>query len=152
MDTLARLEAVEALKRLKARYFLHLDEKDWAAWRTVFADDAEMDVSAHFADAPDPSLYILRGADAIVAGVAAQLGETRTAHHGHTPILDVHGPDAASGIWALEDTLFMPDGARLTGFGHYHEDYRRAGDGDWRIWRTRLTRIGLVYSPPSATA
>ena len=36
MDVAAELEA---LKRLKARYCRYLDNKDWVAWRTLFADD-----------------------------------------------------------------------------------------------------------------
>ena len=78
--------------------------------------------------------------------VRGALGETVTAHHGHTPIIDLTDDDTATGIWAMEDNLFMPDGSRLDGFGHYHETYRRI-DGAWRIARSRLTRLQLVYHP-----
>jgi ketosteroid isomerase-like protein len=139
------VETIEALKQLKARYFYHLDRKDWAAWREVFTEDAVMDLSFHFPAAPDPSPYIFRGVDEIVKNVTARLGETVSAHHGHDPMLEVASATEASGIWAMEDNLFMPDGKRLTGYGHYHESYRRIGAA-WRISRTRLTRLRLVYS------
>lgn len=145
MDRLTRLEIIEELKQLKARYFYHLDNKDWAGWRELFAPDAVLDISSHFPDLPDPSIHNVKGADAIVADVSAKLKETITAHHGHTPIFDVKNENEASGIWAMEDNLFMPDGSRLDGFGHYHEEYRNI-DGTWRIAVTKLTRIKLVYS------
>lgn len=146
MDVTAKLEAIEEVKRLKARYFLHLDRKDWARWGEVFTDDVVMDVSAQFPDAPDPSIHVMRGRDAIVTSVSGFLGETATAHHGHTPIIDVASESEASGIWAMEDNLFLPDGSRMLGYGHYEETYRRDG-GTWRIARTRLTRIRVIVMP-----
>lgn len=149
MDTIAKLAAIEELKRLKARYFYHLDRKDWAGWGDVFAEDAVMNVSAQFPDAPDPSVHVMRGRDTIVCSGRGFLGGTVTAHHGHTPILDVASESEASGIWAMEDNLFMSDGSRMLGYGHYEEEYRRA-DGSWRIARTKLTRIRVIVIPPAA--
>jgi hypothetical protein len=141
MDRLLRLEIIEELKQLKARYFYYLDSKDWTRWRQLFATDAVMDISSHFPDLPDPSIHNTKGADAIVKDVSTRLQETITAHHGHCPIFDVKNETEASGIWAMEENLFMPDGSRLDGFGHYHEDYKKI-DGSWRIAMTKLT------SPP----
>jgi hypothetical protein len=45
MDDLARLAAVEEIKKLKARYYRFLDTHDWDAFEMVFTEDAEMDVS-----------------------------------------------------------------------------------------------------------
>lgn len=149
MDAAQRLEIVEEVKRVKARYFLHLDRKEWDRWGEVFAADVVMDVSAQFPDAPDPSIHILCGRDTVVRSVAGFLGETVTAHHGHTPLVDVESTDAASAIWAMEDNLFLPDGARLAGYGHYEEAYRRI-DGAWRIARTKLTRIKVIYTAAPA--
>ena len=36
---------IEAIKRLKARYFRTLDTKDWAAYREVFVDDVVIDTT-----------------------------------------------------------------------------------------------------------
>ncbi|PXA82816.1 DUF4440 domain-containing protein [Nostoc sp. 3335mG] len=149
MDVATKLDIVEEVKRLKARYFYHLDRKDWAGWGEVFAEDVVMDVSAQFPDAPDPSVHVMRGRDTIVRSVSGFLGQTVTAHHGHTPIIDVHSKDEASGIWAMEDNLFMPDGSRMLGYGHYEEQYRRI-DGIWRIAKTKLTRIRVIVTPPNA--
>ena len=39
------LVEIETIKQLKARYCRYLDTKDWAAWRTIFADDFLSDTS-----------------------------------------------------------------------------------------------------------
>ena len=45
VDAVERLEAIEEIKQLKARYFRCMDTKDWDGFTTVFAPDARMDVS-----------------------------------------------------------------------------------------------------------
>ena len=43
--TLAELNHIEAIKRLKARYFRMLDTKNWVEWGKIFAPDAVLRVS-----------------------------------------------------------------------------------------------------------
>src|SRR5262245_17675398 len=136
-DQLQELVAIEAIKRLKARYFRCLDTKDWEGWGQVFTTDALMEV-------PEADV-VENGRDAIVAAVSAALEGATTVHHGHMPEIEVTGPDTAQGVWAMFDYVEWPaaeDGARigLQGYGHYREEYRRDG-GDWRIAKTRLERI-----------
>ena len=71
--------------------------------------------------------------------VRASLDGVRTVHQVHSPEIEVAG-DEARAIWAMQDRLVWPDGRTLTGFGHYHERYRRV-DGTWRIAEGRLTRL-----------
>ncbi|CAN5309809.1 nuclear transport factor 2 family protein [soil metagenome] len=134
---------IEQISQLKARYFYHLDAKQWDDYGMVFAQDAVLDVTGEYPDAPDPSLYIVTGRAAIARFVGAAVEGIVTVHHGHMPIITLHDDANASGIWAMEDNLFMADGARMTGFGHYHEEYRRL-DGSWFITRCRLTRLRIV--------
>ena len=98
MDGLARLEAIEEIKQLKGRYFLHLDTRNWGEWRKVFADDALRDVSGHSPDADDPSVHNRHGVDAIVEMVSGSLAGIVTAHHGHTPIITIDSDETASGV------------------------------------------------------
>jgi hypothetical protein len=61
------------------------------------------------------------------------------------PEIWIEGPDHATGIWAMEDKLWVQEGSPLPfkwmhGYGHYHERYVRVG-GDWRIQEIRLSRI-----------
>lgn len=134
---------IEQISRLKARYFFHLDSKQWPDWGAVFTEDAVLDVRGEYPDAPDRDRYLLSGRSSIREFVSTVLRDIVTVHHGHTPIVTVQDDDTASGIWAMEDNLFMADGSRMTGYGHYHEQYRRV-DGEWLIAHCRLTRLRII--------
>ena len=53
MDPLARIEAVEEIRRLKAAYFRTMDTKDWDGFAAVFAPDAVMDMSGEIKTDPE---------------------------------------------------------------------------------------------------
>ncbi|WP_363304049.1 nuclear transport factor 2 family protein [uncultured Sphingomonas sp.] len=84
---LERLEALEDLRTLKARYFYHLDRQDGVRRGAVFTRDATLDVSSQFPDS-DPADFRLTGIAAIVALVSGMTAGVVSAHHGHTPILE----------------------------------------------------------------
>jgi SnoaL-like protein len=126
----------EAIKACKARYFRHMDTKNWDEWALVFTMDAHMEV-------PEAGM-VVDGRAAIVHQVSTALQGTTTVHHGHMPT----GRDTARGIWSMEDYVEFPpgtDGVRvgLRGYGHYHEEYRRDTDGQWRISRLHLSRLRI---------
>ena len=138
-DTTAlhRLVAIEEIKQLKARYFRSMDTRQWDDFGQVFARNAVLEVPE--ADTTQT------GRDAIVAFVSGALIGARTAHHGHMPEIEITGADTARGTWAMFDYVEWPaseSGGRvgIQGFGHYIEEYARE-DGQWRISRTRLTRL-----------
>lgn len=138
MDQLAQLEASEAIKALKARYFRALDTKDWEAFASVFADDVRLEV-------PEAQVELV-GRDAVVEAVSSVLLDARTVHHGHTCEIDVVSDSVATGIWAMEDYVEYPptDQGRvgLRGYGHYHERYV-VERGEWRIASSRLERLRI---------
>ncbi len=68
-----------------------------------------------------------------------------TVHHGHTPEIEIISRDEATGIWAMEDKLWVQPASVLPfvfmhGYGHYHKRYVRLADG-WRIQEIRLVRL-----------
>jgi hypothetical protein len=145
LTAVERLAAIEDIKQLKARYFRCMDTKDWAGFAQVFAPDAVMDMSGEMRDGTTEGEGITRGNTEIAAFVRGAVDAVTTVHHGHTPEIDITGPDTATGIWAMEDKLRWPEGApinTLHGYGHYHEEYARTPDG-WRISRTTLTRLRI---------
>jgi hypothetical protein len=143
VDTVERLEAIEEIKQLKARYFRCMDAKDWDGFKAVFAPDARMDVSGELSgDAPDGN-GITTGNGEIAEFVRGSIDAVTTVHHGHTPEIDVTSPTNATGIWAMEDHLWWPEDSPITtmhGYGHYHETYEKQ-EGQWRITSTTLTRL-----------
>ena len=136
-DTAAEIEAI---KRLKARYFRTMDTKDWEAMRQVFADDVVMDTS-------EAGGGVVEGADAFLDFLRPTLEGAVTVHQGHMPEIELLGPTTASGVWALEDRIIWSNGVRLQGYGHYYETYEKS-QGEWRIKSSRLTRLHVELIQP----
>jgi hypothetical protein len=126
---------LRAIETLKARYFRLLDTKQWDAWRALFTEDFEGHVQG-----PHPDIHFA-SADEMVETNRKVLAEAPTVHHGHTPEITLTGPDTAEGIWAMVDVVTLGDG--FTGYGHYHEAYRKV-EGGWKIAKLRLTRTLIV--------
>ena len=143
MNAVERLDAIEEIKQLKARYFRCMDTKDWDGFTSVFAPDARMDVTGELGDGAPDGAGVTTGNREIAAFVRASIDEVTTAHHGHTAEIDVTSPTSATGIWAMEDHLWWPEGSpisRMHGYGHYRETYEKI-DGRWLITSTTLTRL-----------
>ncbi|MCX2931625.1 nuclear transport factor 2 family protein [Mycobacterium sp. CVI_P3] len=133
---------VEAIKQLKARYCRLLDTKDWAAWRDIFTDD-------FVSDTTESGGVLIHGADEFVEFIRSTLGKPSqpTVHQVHAPEIELTSPQAASGIWALNDVVRLGPGVNLQGYGHYHETYEKS-DGQWRIKTSKLTRLREdVFNP-----
>ncbi len=134
-DDATTLLAIESIKQLKARYCRYLDTKDWAAWRTVFADD-------FVSDTAEAGGKVIEGADDFVAFTRNALGRPSqaTAHQVHAPEIELTSATTARGVWALQDVVRFGPGVSLVGFGHYHETYENIA-GRWVIKSSKLTRL-----------
>ena len=130
---------IEAIKRLKARYFRTMDTKDWEGMRAVFTDGVVIDTT-------ESGGGLVTGGDEFMAFLTETLAGARTTHHGHMPEIVVTSPTTATGIWAMEDRIRWPDGSTLHGSGHYHDTYERT-DGVWRIASSTLTRLHMDFVP-----
>jgi hypothetical protein len=134
------VDGIEAIKRLKARYFRSIDTKDWAGLRAVFHGDAVVDTTASGGG-------VVTGADAFVEFLRQTLDGAVTVHQGHMPEIDLTSDTTATAIWALHDVIVWPNGTRLDGFGHYHDRYECVG-GRWLITSTTLTRLHMDLTGP----
>lgn len=133
---------IEAIRRLKARYFRLLDTKQWDDWREVFTPD----VSIWTPDDTGGRAPTI-GRDVFVDRVRDLLAEVTTVHHGHMSEIDVDG-SSATGVWSMEDHLWWPPDSGLGhqwGTGWYEETYDRGDDGAWRIASMRLRRIRVEF-------
>ncbi len=134
----AKFLEIEAIKKLKARYFRLLDTREWEAWAEVFHEQATLQWG------PEPD-QVMVGRAAIVAGVSGALEGASTIHHGHMPEIELLDDTHARGIWAMFDSIDHPK-YDLEGFGHYHDEYEKDASG-WRIRRTQLTRLREIRIP-----
>jgi hypothetical protein len=131
------------LQRLKALYFYHLDHKNWAQWRALFADDAKLLVDRN--DEKGKRVDVTEGADKLVAYTRERLEVTPSVHHGHTPLYAFQSATEASGIWAMADIISYDD-QTLYGYGHYRETYRKE-NGVWKFNSVHLTRLKVELVP-----
>lgn len=140
MDVTERLEAIEEIKQLKARYFRLMDLKKWDQWATVFAENCTL---SYF-----DKMHHSRAE--IVERVSAGLRDGITVHHGHTPEITVTSPGEASGIWAMADYNEFQSGpmgkGAFRGYGHYYETYVRHPIHGWQIASVRLEYIRVDHT------
>jgi len=147
MDRIERLEAIEAIRKLKARYFRLIDTKDWAALPALFAPGFKV-VS------PDGKVW-MEGGDAYAKSLAWGLEHAVSHHQGFTSEIEVFDADHAAGLWAMQDVIDWQDRhpregwKAIVGRGHYHETYLRTA-GTWQIATLTLTRISLDITWPDS--
>jgi hypothetical protein len=134
---------VEAIRQLKARYFRTMDTKDWDGFLSVFVPGVMIDMTGEGGTRTE-------GAADFVATVRSSLEDAVTVHHGHMPEIEITSPNTATGVWAMEDHLWWPEGSpirHLHGYGHYHDTYVKTAEG-WRIASLSLTRLHREFVLP----
>lgn len=125
MTTLEEVTAIREVEILKAGYCRTIDRKDWVGLGALFTVDARL----HHGD------NTIRGREAIVEVIRSSIGDVRTSHCAHTPVITVMSARTATGNWGA---LYTREGG-ATGYGEYDDNYVRADDGGWQIAETRLT-------------
>lgn len=127
------LEDIEAIKKLKAKYWRCCDKKLWNELEECFTEDA---VADYF-----PNMHF-DGRKAIIQFLEGSLSPDTmiTSHGGHSPEIEIISDKEARGIWVLNDLVIIQPGARMRGYGHYEEEYVKE-DGQWKIKILKQTRI-----------
>lgn len=149
MDMLARLEAHEAIRNVKARYCRYLDSKDWDGLASIFTQDMVLDVQEDTGQPP------FEGRDAALATIRWSVEHAKTAHQIHFSEIEIDG-DEAQVITPMQDRVVwapgkspLPGVGSITGYGHYREHYVRQ-DGVWKIAHLKLTRLHVDMHPEPA--
>ena len=140
MDVLAKLDAHEAIRTVKARYCRYLDTKDWDGLASIFTEDIVLDVQQDGGEPP------FEGREAVMAKIRLAVQDAKTAHQIHFSEIEIDGNEAQV-ITPMQDRVVwapgkspVPGAASITGFGHYRERYVRV-DGTWLIAELKLTRL-----------
>ena len=128
------LEEIEAIKKLKYRYFRCLDSKRWAELADCFTEDA---TSSY-----DSGKYSFQGRAQILGFLEGALGRPSmiTLHQGHHPEIELTSPTTATGTWYLEDQVIdAKRNTTLRGAAFYHDEYVKQG-GAWKLRSTGYVR------------
>ncbi len=140
MESLQRLQAIEEIRLLKARYFRFMDTKQWAALADLFMPDLQV-------LRPDGGVYLQGGAE-FAASLKHSLEHSVSVHQGFMGEIEILGAENATGIWAMQDVIEwhgkhpVQGWKSIIGRGHYHETYRKH-ERAWRIASLCLIRLRL---------
>lgn len=128
-----RLEDIEAIKKLKAKYWRCVDRKLWGEIIDVFTKDA----TADYGQTIKP-----KGGQAIVQFLKTSLGADTviTSHIGQRPEIDLTSESTATGTWWLNDYIVMQPNTRRRGYAFYEDEYIRE-NGRWKIKSTKLVTL-----------
>jgi ketosteroid isomerase-like protein len=136
------LEDKEAIRKLKATYWLSLDRKQYEDFANCFAEDATIAA---------PSGGKVVGRKEILKTLPAMMDALITVHHGHHYDIELTSATTARATWAMYDNLqALGSHASREGFGWYDEEYVKV-DGEWKIKFTTLSRAFVVDKRLSRT-
>lgn len=126
-----RLEAIEAIRQLKAEYFKTCDNKQPEAVRACFVDGPVVIEYGRIGS--------FTSADAMVAEFERlACGEHIVEmHHAQNPQIEIHSPESASASWGLYYYMIDTQQQALIQLGGYYDDQYRCVDGRWLISATR---------------
>lgn len=146
METLARLDAVEEIRNLKARYFRCLDCKLWDELEDVLTSTMKVVT-------PDGSIFC-EGGTTYAQSLRHSLESSISCHQGFTAEIQITDASNARAIWAMQDNISWTGNhpkqgwKSIVGYGHYHETYKFER-GAWRIDTLMLTRLRLDIEWPA---
>ena len=127
-----RLEDIEAIRALKARYLFCCDRKDPKGMRACFADGkVHIDYGA---------VGTFDNADAlakIFTDIACHDYMVEM-HHGMNPQIEIIDDARAKGTWSLHYFLINTQTKGLTQLAGYYEDEYLKLNGAWKISRTKF--------------
>jgi bile-acid 7alpha-dehydratase len=120
------LEDVEAIRRLRNKYFRCLDGRLWDEMAECFADDVDASYfngELKFSGKNALVQFFMLGLTDVLIGM----------HHGHHPEIEITSETTARGTWGLHNYLIDKKnnrGQRIAGV--YQDEYVKEGD-QWKI-------------------
>ena len=134
-----RLEAIESIKALKARYWYCCDTKDVEGVRDCFLDGP---VEIHY-DGPVGLVRHRDGLYQVFKDVACQTHIVEM-HHGGPPSIEVIGSEDARARWALVYHLMNTERETVSIVGGYYDDQYKRKEGRWWISKARFQVCSAV--------
>ena len=137
---LTQLEAVNAIKTLKATYLMACDTKDPALMRDCFVD-GELVIDYEPVGQFNHREQLVEIFTEI--GCHSHMLES---HHGHNPIIELIDNHCAKGSWELAYQVLNSREKKLTQIAMIYRDEYRCIDGHWKISATTTQTLStLVY-------
>lgn len=134
--TIEGLLARAAISDVVNRYATGIDRRDWALFRSIFADEVALDFSSWNGSPPSRS-----PADAWVAGVTASLsGFDATQHVSSNHVITLEGDAATCVSYMMALHYLREDGqSQMQSIGGYYTNRLVRGPDGWKIHACTLT-------------
>lgn len=126
---------IEQIKKLKHRYFRHLDCKQFEAMLALFADGASTSY--------DSGRHSYQGKSEIYKFFDSTMSNPKILHQhqGHHPEIELTSASTATGVWYMDDTVhILEHNRKVRGNGVYWDEYIKQ-DGEWKIQHTGYERL-----------
>ena len=134
------LEDIEAIKKVKTRYWRSIDKKLWDELADCFTEDTIFEIPSTIEI--QPKSIKLQGREAVVQYLKERMDTSSiiTVHQGHQPDIEITSETTARAVWALNDRIFNSQAnATYRGLGYYDDEYIKE-NGQWKISSTLITR------------
>ncbi|MCX0273405.1 nuclear transport factor 2 family protein [Nocardia zapadnayensis] len=143
------LEAIEAIKALKHRYFRACDAKDPVRFRACFVTEGAV------LDYGELGVSDADGMAAVFESIALRRVDGKHVvldmHHGMHPDITVHADGTASGQWTMQfRQVNLLDHTDTLSTGEYEDSYALE-DGRWKIAASRFRRLWSITRPVDDT-
>ena len=130
-----RLEDIEAIKQLKARWWYACDVRDVAGMRSCY-DEANFLIDFGFIGQYDDMDTFI----GVFESLACHPSHVDM-HHGTAPEITITGPDTATGRWRMRFQLLETEKQQIQLMsGTYFDDYIKI-NGEWKM---RVSRYELM--------
>ena len=132
------LEDIEAIKKLRSRYWRCIREGLWDNFLDCFSDDAAVDLGVG---------RQLQGKKALTNFYKEIFPTIRSTiiPQGHNPEIDVLSETKATGKWLIDNPqIEIPSNEAVRLGSTYDEEYEKESDG----WRIKRQKVSHIYKEP----
>jgi hypothetical protein len=127
------LEDIEAIRKLKAKYWRCIDRKLFNELEECFTEDVIVDYGPDMQfQGRKEALQFFReilGNDSVI-----------TVHAGYGAEIEIISDSTAKGVWALSDYVITEPDSKMKGWAHYEDEYLKE-NGKWKKKSTKISRI-----------
>lgn len=139
VDRIRRLEHIEAIKQLKARWWFACDVRDIDGMRACYDESNFLIDFGFIGQFTDMDAFI-----AVFKSLACHPTHVDM-HHGTSPEIALTGPDSAVGRWRMRFQLLETEKQQVQLMsGYYEDEYVRLGD-EWKMRVSKYTLMSNLF-------
>ncbi|MAJ26665.1 MAG: hypothetical protein CME52_02350 [Halieaceae bacterium] len=133
------LEDIEAIKRLKARWWFACDTRDLAGMRACYDEDDFLIDFGFIGEFTDMDAFM-----EVFESLACHPTHVDM-HHGTAPEIEMTGPDNATGRWRMRFQLLETENRQVQLMSGYYEDVYARVNGEWKMRVSKYTLMSNLF-------